>query len=273
MGDDANGQYMGGENGVQISDSGSSKGFNAVNKPTTTLNIEGYNNVFANAFRPVWIDSSGRGVGNVYLHDNKFLSGSEIETFGIPVREISYTNPPTKEMSEKIFSNIFDLFNVDLYSQAGENDTVILPDGITECPSKALGTIEYQTIGNNTTTLVKIPPDTLKGVSEVRYEVDGKRAVHTLMIGERTSQGIVFMETNIWEGDFSHEGSSLKLHGKVDTDKINITCVTPTGEFIPIMNTTTVEFKTVKFHPAAIIIILSFLIAYLFFRFSIKHLA
>ena len=59
----------------------------------------------------IWLDSTGKGVDNVYIHDNKFLKGEELET-AIPVKnDISFNNPPTKEMSHNIFGSIFDILN------------------------------------------------------------------------------------------------------------------------------------------------------------------
>lgn len=43
-GDNTNGAYKGGENGLQVGDAGSSHGYDASNKPTTTTNIEIYGN-------------------------------------------------------------------------------------------------------------------------------------------------------------------------------------------------------------------------------------
>src|SRR5665647_906854 len=107
---DSNGAYKGGQNMVQISDQGFSHGGGS-NKPTTTTNVEGYGNVFASGgLRDIWIDSSGKGVQNVYVHDNE---GASISTDGTPVTEISFTNPPTVEMSEKVFTNIFDILKMD----------------------------------------------------------------------------------------------------------------------------------------------------------------
>src|SRR5659263_15165 len=47
-GDNVNGQYKHGENGIQIGNAGSSHGYDASNKPTVTANIEVFNNTFAN---------------------------------------------------------------------------------------------------------------------------------------------------------------------------------------------------------------------------------
>jgi hypothetical protein len=94
-GDNNKGAHKGGQNGVQISAQGYSHGGGS-DKPTITQNIEGYGNTFANTgLRDVWIDSTRKGVENVYLHDNKFVEGKEIETDGFSVEGISFTNSPT----------------------------------------------------------------------------------------------------------------------------------------------------------------------------------
>ena len=113
-GPDSNGAYQKGENGVQIADEGYSHG-GGTDFAMKTKNIEGYENTFANTgLRAVWVDSTGKGVENVYLHDNKFLTGEELETNGISVQGISFTNPPTKETSEEIFSSIFDILSLNI---------------------------------------------------------------------------------------------------------------------------------------------------------------
>jgi hypothetical protein len=112
---DSNGAYQGGQNGVQIADQGYSHNGGS-DKPTNTKNIEGYGNVFSSGgLRDIWIDSTGKGVENVYVHDNK---GTTVTTNGTPVTgidfsNVSFSNPPTLEMSEKVFSNIFDILKMD----------------------------------------------------------------------------------------------------------------------------------------------------------------
>lgn len=112
-GDNLQGQGTNGENGLQIADEGYSHGGGSA-KPTHTTNIEVYNNTFANTgWHGIWLDSTGKGVDNVYIHDNKFLEGEELETAGIPVKnDISFNNPPTKELSKEVFSSIFDILNI-----------------------------------------------------------------------------------------------------------------------------------------------------------------
>jgi hypothetical protein len=127
---DSNGAYKNGQNFVQISDQGFSHGGGS-DKPTTTTNVEGYGNVFASGgLRDIWIDSAGKGVQNVYIHDNE---GASISTDGVPVTEISFTNPPTVEMSEKIFDSIFDILSMNVtdskalqyHEQTKENISIV----------------------------------------------------------------------------------------------------------------------------------------------------
>jgi hypothetical protein len=123
---DSNGAYKGGQNGVQISDQGFSHGGGS-DKPTTTTNVEGYGNVFSSdGLRDIWIDSAGKGVTNVYVHDNQ---GTDVTTSGTSVTAISFTNPPTVEMSEKIFASIFDILNTDISDSGYVNQSgVFNPD-------------------------------------------------------------------------------------------------------------------------------------------------
>ena len=125
-GDNLNGAYPHGENGLQVGNAGSSHGYDASNKPTITTNIEISNNTFANNGLKAIMLGSGSD-NNVYVHDNKFIGKAELETMGIPVSalsaNVSYTNPPTKEMSEKIFGSIFDILNINFQDSAITNQT------------------------------------------------------------------------------------------------------------------------------------------------------
>jgi Right handed beta helix region len=122
---DSNGAYQGGANFVQVSNQGRSHGGGS-DKPTSTKNIEGYGNVFSSGgLRDIWIDSTGKGVENVYVHDNK---GTTVTTSGTPVTgidfaNISFRNPPTTEMSEKIFNYIFDALNLKYADSGFTNQT------------------------------------------------------------------------------------------------------------------------------------------------------
>lgn len=124
--DNTNGAYKHGENGLQVGDAGSSHGYDASNKPTTTTNIEITNNTFTNNGLAAIAGSGGE---NVYIHDNKFIGVAELETMGISVKGISASNPPTVEQSEKIFSSIFDILNTHI-SDTGyvQQSSVFSPD-------------------------------------------------------------------------------------------------------------------------------------------------
>lgn len=118
---DSNGAYENGQHGVQISDEGFSHGGGS-DKPTHTTNIEGYGNIFASGMlQDIAIDTTGKGVTNVYVHDNK---GATVETSGTPVSDlsfvnnISFNNPPTLEQSENVFKSIFDILNIKFSSTA-----------------------------------------------------------------------------------------------------------------------------------------------------------
>ena len=112
-GSDNNGAYKNGENGMQIGDAGSSHGYDASQKPTTTQNGEVYDNIFANnGLNAILLGSAGSDHNNnVYINDNKFIGNDELETIGIPVDGIYFNNMPTKEMSENIFNSIFDILD------------------------------------------------------------------------------------------------------------------------------------------------------------------
>lgn len=115
------GQYKGGQAGLQIANAGSSHGYDASNKPQKTDNVEVYNNVFADPGRQaIWLHNYD---GNVYVHDNEFKDAKGLETLGIPVGDISVDNPPTVEMSEKVFSSIFDVLDVKFTGTGKTNQT------------------------------------------------------------------------------------------------------------------------------------------------------
>jgi hypothetical protein len=237
------GAYKHGENGLQIGDAGSSKGYNAAKKGYPTEDIEVRFNTFSDpGLRAIWL----HGGKNVYIHDNEFVDAAILETMGIPIGDISIDNQPTVEMTEKVFDSIFDIFSMDFTTQAGNNDTVILPEGVKEIPSEAIGTITQYEQGNLSYTLVSVPT---VGLSEVRYEVNGKEAVHTLMLGEKQGSKIVFSNCSIWSGDFDRIGDSLYLEGVVEPEDIEVTCVSPVNEFKPILEVEQVETPNRFFHP------------------------
>jgi hypothetical protein len=108
-----NGAYENGENGLQIGDSGVSHGYDARDKPTSTSDIEVYNNVFAdNGLQAILLDSMALAASaNVFIHDNSFIGKDQLETMGIPV-DIGTGTMPTVEQSERVFSSIFDILNM-----------------------------------------------------------------------------------------------------------------------------------------------------------------
>jgi uncharacterized Zn ribbon protein len=118
-GDKTNGAYKHGENGIQVGDAGSSHGYDASNKPTTTTNIEIFDNTFANNGLAAIAGSGGE---NVYIHDNKFIGVAELETMGISVDGI-----PTKENSEKVFNSIFDILKTEISETGNVTQETITP--------------------------------------------------------------------------------------------------------------------------------------------------
>ncbi len=117
------GAFKGGQAGLQVANAGSSHGYNAANKPQMTDRVEITNNTFADPGRTaIWLHNYG---GSVYVHDNYFKDAAGIETQGIPIgdisKNISVNNPPTLEMSEEIFSSIFDVLNTTFTSSGKTN--------------------------------------------------------------------------------------------------------------------------------------------------------
>ncbi|MFA6887822.1 MAG: right-handed parallel beta-helix repeat-containing protein [Fermentimonas sp.] len=105
------GAWKGGQAGLQIANTGSSHGYDGSKKPQMTDRVEVTNNTFADPGRQaIWLHNYN---GSVFVHDNKFKDAVGLETLGIPVGDISVDNPPTVEMSEKVFSSIFDILEVE----------------------------------------------------------------------------------------------------------------------------------------------------------------
>lgn len=274
------------QNGIQIADAGASHGYDASNKPTHTKDVEVRWNTFANTGeKAVWLDSTGKGYDNVYIHDNKFVNVNSFTNDGTSVKlNMEVTNnpeyhdysgeiDPTKATSEGVFNSIFDFLDMKVYTQVGQNDTVVLPVGMKESSSKALCTIEYQTIGNNTTTFVRIDKKYLEGVSEVRYEVNGQVETHTLMLGERTSEGVVFTKASVWSNNLQHSKESLKLNGKIDADSIKVKCITPKGSFVPIFEITEANFNPVRIHPGIFLLLGIVIFGIIELCFIFRHIA
>lgn len=116
-----NGAYKGGANGFQVGDAGSSKGYDARTNLIHTENIEIHNNTIIDPGREsIVVDAAGqRPSTNVYLHNNIFVDTEEVKRMGISVSDdISVNNPPSIEMSEKVFSSIFDILDVE-FTESG----------------------------------------------------------------------------------------------------------------------------------------------------------
>ena len=114
-GGESYGAYKHGENGLQIGDAKSSHGYNAVKKGYPTRNIEVRFNTFSDpGLKAIWL----HGGENVFIHDNEFVDASVLETMGIPIGDISTDNQPTVEISEEVFSTIFDILNLNYTTTA-----------------------------------------------------------------------------------------------------------------------------------------------------------
>lgn len=124
-GSHASNTYAGGENGIQIGNSGVSHGYDGRDKPTSTKNIEVFNNSFINnGLQAILLDSVALTSSvNVFIHDNKIIGKTDLETsgFSFDINNYSYENPPSVETSEKIFSSIFDILNIE-FSDSGRTE-------------------------------------------------------------------------------------------------------------------------------------------------------
>ena len=124
-GSHASNTYAGGENGIQIGNSGVSHGYDGRDKPTSTKNIEVFNNSFINnGLQAILLDSVAlTPSANVFIHDNTIIGKADLETsgFSFDINNYSYENPPSVEMSEKIFSSIFDILNME-FSDSGRTE-------------------------------------------------------------------------------------------------------------------------------------------------------
>lgn len=192
---DSNGAYQGGQNGVQIADQGFSHGGGS-DKPTTTTNIEGYGNVFSSdGLRDIWIDSTGKGVQNVYVHDNK---GTDVSTSGTQVN-ISFTNPPTLEVSEKIFSNIFEILKMDY--------DFVYPDLQQDLDGKV------QVLSYKNYSLLNVQGE---GLTAFKITYTDKQVTH-------------YLEKDLWIGSLSHQGNRVYLPGGFQKEGLKVTCISSQG--------------------------------------------
>lgn len=204
-GDNTNGAYKHGENGLQVGDAGSSHGYDARNKPTTTTNIEVFGNTFAaNGLKAILLDSAAlASSANVYVHDNKFIGKAELETSGISF-EISNSNPSTIGRSEQIFSSIFDILNLNLSEPV-----------LQSVDSTLTATITQVNEGKSTYSLVFVDST---GLESIKYEYQGNT----------TEQNLKY---HSWKGSIPHQADSLFISGVVDKS-LKITCYTNTTYFV-----------------------------------------
>lgn len=204
------GQYKGGQAGLQIANTGSSHGYNGANKPQKTQNVEVTNNTFADPGRQaIWLHNYD---GNVYIHSNTFIDAEGLETLGIPVGDISVDNPPTVEMSEKVFSSLFDILDRDFTFQYLDTKTKI---------NARVDVVDY----NNSYNPYSLVYVNGTGLTSVKYEYNGKSTTryYTIYEGNTTS------ETNLWKGDLPHKGEALFLEGDFDQSRLKITCFNSKG--------------------------------------------
>ncbi|MCE5226192.1 MAG: hypothetical protein LLG05_10110 [Porphyromonadaceae bacterium] len=121
-----------------MADAGASKGYDASNKPLSTKDGEITGNTFANTGeKAVWLDSTGKGYDNVYIHDNTFINVNVFTNSGhsvsVNITAINASVPtyqnttgaiiPTKENSELIFSSIFNILNTEFVDNATTKQT------------------------------------------------------------------------------------------------------------------------------------------------------
>jgi len=124
--------------GIQVADSGASMGYDGSNKPTHTTDIVVRWNTFANCgTQSIWLDSTGKGYDNVHIYDNTFLGVAAVTNdghdFSLNITEttegmqnyndLTETIQPTLEMSEKVFSSIFDILDVKFTTTGATNQT------------------------------------------------------------------------------------------------------------------------------------------------------
>jgi hypothetical protein len=125
-GSNNNGAYEHGEAGLQVGNQGRSFGTGSP-KPDSIENVEIFNNTFVNdGLEAIAADSVAlESQSNVYIHDNQFIGKAELATMGVPVDvgNVSYTNPPTLQQSESIFSSIFDALNLKYNDSGFTNQT------------------------------------------------------------------------------------------------------------------------------------------------------
>lgn len=192
------GAYKHGENGLQIGDAGSSKGYNAAKKGFPTEDIEVRFNTFSDpGLRAIWL----HGGKNVYIHDNKFVDAAVLETMGVPLGDISYENDPAIdiETSEKAFRSIFDILKMD-YSFKYPNVQLDLNSKV-------------QVIAYPNYSLVNVQGE---GLTAVKVHYEDKQVTH-------------YIEKDIWVGDLHHQGNKIYLPGSFQKGALKVTCISRQG--------------------------------------------
>jgi hypothetical protein len=191
---DSSGEYKHGENGLQVGDGGASHGYDARNAPTTTTNIEITNNTFANnGLKSILLGSHSDN--SVYIHDNKFIGVSELETLGISVKGIS----PTIQQSKKVFTNIFDILKMDY--------DFVYPD----LQQDLNGNVQVLSYENY--SLLSVQGEGLTAV-KIRYGA---------------SQVTHYLNKDIWIGSLQHQGSRVYLPGSFQKEDLKVTCISSAG--------------------------------------------
>ena len=196
-GDNTNGAYKHGENGLQIGNQGFSHGYGSP-KPTVTTDIEVFNNTFVNNGLKAIVLGSGSD-NNVFVHSNKFIGVAELEQMGVSVKVISYNNPPTVEMSEKVFTNIFDILKMD-YS-------FVYPDVSQDLKGNV------QVLSYKNYSLVDVQGE---GVTVVKVSYNDTQVTH-------------YIEKDVWVGSLSHQGDRVYLPGSFLESNLKVTCISKQG--------------------------------------------
>lgn len=198
------GAFAHGENGLQIGDQGTAvnHGFLPTAKPITTKDIEVYNNTFADpGLKAIWLT----GGENVYIHDNRFIDASGLETLGVPVGDISWNNQPALAQSEDIFSSLL-------------NGNFFFSYFDKQVPINANVSVTVFNNSYNPYSLVFVSGEGLTGI---KYEYNGGSLTHYLSINGENS--------DLWAGDLQHRGNALYLNGSFDASKLQVTCYNPQG--------------------------------------------
>lgn len=204
-GDNNNGAPKFYHQGIQISDQGRS--FNSgSNKPLKTKNIEVYGNTFTGKKRMnVWLDSSNKGVENVYIHDNEFLDGEAVETEGTSVKDI----PDIGDATDRPSGVKRDVQAPDIYRVLLRGFSFLM----VEKDLGASATVIYNNISFDPHSLIEVEGDDLK---LVKFEYDGNTTRY-------------FIEKEIWTGDIEHIGEELYIPGQFEASSLKITVYSEEG--------------------------------------------